>query len=78
MQEEENKKGPMVDIDTSGPGADVELEETKPEGYVETVETKEEDTFKFIGLTTFEVETDDMKLFAKVLNLLKEKNIKIS
>jgi len=44
MQEEENKKGPMVDIDTSGPGADVELEETKPEGDVETVETKEEDS----------------------------------
>ena len=44
MQEEENKKGPMVDIDTSGPGADVELEETKPEGNVETVETKEEDS----------------------------------
>jgi hypothetical protein len=44
MQEEENKKGPMVDIDTSGPGADVELEETKPEGEVETVETKEEDS----------------------------------
>ena len=34
----------MVDIDTSGPGADVELEETKPEGDVETVETKEEDS----------------------------------
>ena len=30
MQEEENKSGiPMVDIDTSGPGADVELEEQK-------------------------------------------------
>ena len=37
MQEEENKKDvPMVDIDTSGPGADVELEEKKPEGEVET------------------------------------------
>ena len=35
----------MVDIDTSGPGADVELpEEKKPEGEVETVETKEEDS----------------------------------
>ena len=45
MQEEENKKDvPMVDIDTSGPGADVELEEKKPEGEVETVETKEEDS----------------------------------
>ena len=39
MQEEENKKDvPMVDIDTSGPGADVELEEQKPEGEVETKE----------------------------------------
>ena len=44
MQEEENKNVPMVDIDTSGPGADVELEEKKPEGEVETVETKEEDS----------------------------------
>ena len=42
MQDEENKQGiPMVDIDTSGPGADVELEEQKPEGEVET---KEEDS----------------------------------
>ena len=42
MQDEENNKGiPMVDIDTSGPGADVELEEQKPEGEVET---KEEDS----------------------------------
>ena len=39
MQDEENNKGiPMVDIDTSGPGADVELEEQKPEGEVETKE----------------------------------------
>jgi len=39
MQEEENKKDvPMVDIDTSGPGADVELEEQKPEGEVEAKE----------------------------------------
>ena len=42
MQEEENKKDvPMVDIDTSGEGAEVELEEQKPEGEVET---KEEDS----------------------------------
>ena len=42
MQEEENKKGvPMVDIDTSGPGADVELPEEKSEAEVET---KEEDS----------------------------------
>ena len=39
MQEEENKNGiPMVDIDTSGPGADVELEEQKPDVEVETKE----------------------------------------
>ena len=39
MQEEENKSGiPMVDIDTSGPGADVELEEQKPDVEVETKE----------------------------------------
>ena len=38
MQEEEKKGVPMVDIDTSGPGADVELEEQKPEGEVETKE----------------------------------------
>jgi hypothetical protein len=44
MQEENKKDVPMVDIDTSGPGADVELEENKPEGEVETVETKEEDS----------------------------------
>jgi hypothetical protein len=39
MQEEENKKKePMVDIDTSGPGADVELPEEKPEAEIETKE----------------------------------------
>ena len=42
MQEEEKKIEPMVDIDTSGPGADVELPEEKPETDVETVETKED------------------------------------
>ena len=42
MQEEEKKIEPMVDIDTSGPGADVELpEEKKPDGEIET---KEEDS----------------------------------
>ena len=41
MQEEENKNVPMVDIDTSGPGADVELPEEKPEAEIET---KEEDS----------------------------------
>jgi hypothetical protein len=39
MQDEENKSGiPMVDIDTSGEGAEVELEEQKPEGEIETKE----------------------------------------
>ena len=39
MQEEENKKQePMVDIDTSGPGADIELPEDKQEDVVETKE----------------------------------------
>jgi DNA repair exonuclease SbcCD ATPase subunit len=38
MQEEEKKIEPMVDIDTSGPGADVELPEEKPEAEVETKE----------------------------------------
>ena len=42
MQEEEKKIEPMVDIDTSGPGADVELPEEKPDTDVETVETKED------------------------------------
>ena len=39
MQEEENKKDvPMVDIDTSGPGADIDLPEEKQEDVVETKE----------------------------------------
>ena len=38
MQEEEKKIEPMVDIDTSGPGADVELPEEKTEAEVETKE----------------------------------------
>ena len=38
MQEEEKKIEPMVDIDTSGPGADVELPEEKPEAEIETKE----------------------------------------
>ena len=42
QNEEVKKDQPMVELDTSGPGADVELEEKKPEGEVETVETKEE------------------------------------
>jgi hypothetical protein len=42
MQEQENKNTPMVDIDTSGPSAEVELnDEAQTE---EQVETKEQDT----------------------------------
>ena len=38
---DEDKK--MVDIDTSGPGADIDIEETKDESVVETESPKEED-----------------------------------
>ena len=41
MPEEEKK---TVDIDTSGPGADIEIEETKDEAVVETEAPKEEKT----------------------------------
>ena len=39
MPEEEKK---MVDIDTSGPGADIDIEETKDESVVETEAPKQE------------------------------------
>ena len=39
MPEEEKK---TVDIDTSGPGADIDIEETKDESVVETETPKEE------------------------------------
>jgi len=38
MQEENKKDIPMVDIDTSGPGADIELPEEKSENEIETKE----------------------------------------
>ena len=41
MPEEEKK---MVDIDTSGPGADIDIEETKDEAVIETEAPKEETT----------------------------------
>jgi hypothetical protein len=41
MPEEEKK---TVDIDTSGPGADIDIEETKDESVVETESPKEEET----------------------------------
>ena len=44
MQEENKNDIPMVDIDTSGEGAEVELENQKPENEVETVEKKEEES----------------------------------
>ena len=39
MPEEEKK---TVDIDTSGPGADIDIEETKDESVVETEAPKQE------------------------------------
>ena len=50
MQEEANKEVPMVDIDTSGPGADIELPEEKEKEKVEvqdetiTDDSKSDDT----------------------------------
>ena len=41
MQEEEKKIEPMVDIDTSGPGADVELPEEKPEAEAKPEEVED-------------------------------------
>jgi hypothetical protein len=38
MQEENKKDVPMVDIDTSGPGADVDIPEEKPENEIEATE----------------------------------------
>src|SRR6056300_1188942 len=68
MQEQENKKDtPMVDIDTSGPSAEVELnEEAQTE---EQVETKEQDTSpapqatsdEKVDASSEEQETDDQK-----------------
>ena len=56
--QEENKKEPMVDIDTSGPGADVELPEEKPENEVET---KEESSPSTPAAETTKVEASDEK-----------------
>ena len=43
MPEEEKK---MVPIDTSGPGADIDIEETKDESVVDTEAPKQEHTKK--------------------------------
>ena len=56
MPEEEKK---TVDIDTSGPGADIEIEETKDEAVVETEAPKEETTEQE---TTQQETKDDDKL----------------
>jgi hypothetical protein len=58
MQEQEK----MVDIDTSGPGADVELEEQKQE---EIVETKEDSSPSTPDATDEKVEASDEKQEAK-------------
>ena len=43
MPEEEKK---TVDIDTSGPGADIDIEEKKDEAVIEQPEAKDEGTDK--------------------------------
>jgi hypothetical protein len=60
MQEQENEK--MVDIDTSGPGADIELEEQKQE---DVVETKEDPSSSTPESTDKTVEASDEKQEAK-------------
>ena len=64
---DEDKK--MVDIDTSGPGADIEIEETKDESVVDTgtpkqeTDTTEQDkTFENERETKLEEKQDDDKL----------------
>ena len=66
MPEEEKK---MVDIDTSGPGADIDIEETKDEAVIETeapkqeTDTTEQDkTFENERETKLEEKKDDDKL----------------
>ena len=72
MQDEENKKDvPMVDIDTSGEGAEVELEDQKPEGEIET---KEEDSSSAPQESTEQkVEASDEKQETKQEEKPKEK-----
>jgi len=67
MPEEEKK---MVPIDTSGPGADIDIEETKDESVVDTEAPKQEQeteqetdkTFENERETKLEEKTDDSKL----------------
>ena len=62
MPEEEKK---TVDIDTSGPGADIDIEETKDEAVIEQQETTEQGTdktFENERETKLEEKKDDDKL----------------
>ena len=63
MPDEEKK---MVDIDTSGPGADIEIEETKDESVVDTGAPEQEQgtdkTFENERETKLEEKKDDEKL----------------
>ena len=65
MPEEEKK---MVDIDTSGPGADIEIEEKKDDAVIEQPETTEQETDKTFEneretkLEEKETKEDDSKL----------------
>ena len=58
MQEENKKDIPMVDIDTSGPGADIELPEEKQE---DVIETKEDSSSAPQESTEEKVEASDEK-----------------
>ena len=62
MQEENKKEVPMVDIDTSGPGADIELPEEKQE---DVIETKEDTSSAPQESTDKTVEASDEKPEAK-------------
>ena len=59
MPEEEKK---TVDIDTSGPGAEIDIEETKDEAVVETEAPKEETTEQEPVKEETETKDDDSKL----------------
>ena len=56
MPEEEKK---TVDIDTSGPGADIDIEETKDESVIETESPKEEVTEEPVKQETEEKKQDE-------------------
>jgi uncharacterized protein YggE len=72
---------------TEGEVVVVPVPEVKPEGETEVTKVPEgtevdksnlkSKRFKFIGLTTFEITLDDLAVFAKVLNYLKDNDVKI-